>query len=512
MRTLAAATDGMIGGAIALRLLWRSLWIPKRPITLAQRLGHLSEHLPLRAAVTVHWDAHGVPFIEASFDDDLAVALGMVHAHLRLTQMELLRRLAAGRVAETVGPLGVPLDRTLRLFDFGRAVTRIIDDLPDATRRWAEGFVAGVNQQMLHGPPPPEFRLLNIAAEPWTLRDLFTTARLASSDVSWIVWARLLRVRRRLSHVAWRAVWPELLGEANEEPTEVSPADPLSVASRLGSNAAVVGGSRSASGAGMLAADPHLSTALPNIWLAGGLRSPGINAVGLMPAGFPVVAIGRNPWIAWGGTSLHAASSDLFDAADLPIREVPAVIKVRGRGTRRITLRESELGPIVSDGMILRNRSPAALTWVGHQPSDEMGAMLAVMRARSGEEFRAALATFAIPAQNMVHAGRDGRVGHLLAARLPRRPNGRPPELPIPTERRRDWSDMVGTEQLPHWRDPTAGFAVSANDRPPDGEFPVGFFFSGNDRAERMRELLAARERATLADLAALQTDTLSRG
>ncbi|HEX3346917.1 MAG TPA: penicillin acylase family protein [Acetobacteraceae bacterium] len=509
MTRVAAARDVLVGGAMALRVLARGLLAPRRArVTLSERLGHIAATLPVREPVLIHWNAQQIPFIEARNDDDLAVGLGAVHAHLRLAQMEILRRLAAGRVAETIGPLGLPLDRTLRLFDFGRAVPAIIERLSDPTRRWAEGFIAGVNHQMAHGPAPEEFRHLGMAAEPWTLTDLFTTARLASADVSWIVWSRLLRVRSRLSPAVWKEIWPELLGDQEPEPTGV---EPLTLATRVGSNAAVVGGRRTRSGAGMLAADPHLSTALPNIWLAAGLSSPGINAVGIMPAAFPVIAIGRNRWLTWGGTSLHAASSELFDASDLPLREREVEIKVRGHKPRRVTLRESDLGPIVSDGMILRNRSPTALCWVGHQPSDEMGAMLSVMRAHSAEEFRSALADFAIPAQNMVHAGRDGRVGHLLAASLPRRPNGPPPDLVMPPDAHQAWDRMVRTPELPHWLDPPAGFAVSANDRPPPGDVPVGFFFSANDRADRMRELLEANAAVDLSALGALQNDVLGR-
>jgi acyl-homoserine lactone acylase PvdQ len=53
--------------------------------------------------------------------------------------------------------------------------------------------------------------------------------------------------------------------------------------------------------------------------------------------------------------------------------------------------------------------------------------MIGVMRARTPEAFRAALAPFAIPGQNMIFATRESRVGHLLATRVPRRPPGSPP-------------------------------------------------------------------------------------
>jgi penicillin amidase len=508
--------DRAEGAAVALRLLARALGVPRAPRHgIATRLAALPRRLPVRAPVVIHWDAHQIPFIEAEDDDDLPVALGAVHAHLRLAQMEMLRRLSQGRVSEIVGPLGIELDRALRLFDFGRAVPAIIATLAPTTRRWAEGFLAGVNCVIAEAPPPPEYRLLGIGCEPWTLTDLFTASRLAGADVNWIVWARLLRSRAVLSAKAWRALWPRLLASASPPPPDADSVPEVAVTAfaRNGSNAAAIAGWRSESGAGLLAADPHLSVGLPNIWLAAAFRSPGYHVAGLMPAGFPVVAIGRNRHLAWAGTSLHAAASDLFDASGLDLSVRRVTIRVRGGADRTVMLRESPLGPIVSDGMILPYPRPLALAWIGHQPSDEMGAMLAVMRADGPESFRAALAGFALPGQNMLHAGRDGRIGHLLAARLPRRAPVPPADLVAkPEEAAAAWSDPVGTAELPHRTDPPGGYVVSANDAPPPGEVPVGYFFSPADRVQRMRALLRGTKRLGLDDLAALQQDVTAAG
>jgi penicillin G amidase len=499
--------DRTWGVAVALRLLARALR-QSRPQqqSLTERLAQLPPDLPVANPVTIHWDPHHIPFIEADSDADLPVALGAVHAHLRLTQLELLRRIAQGRLSELVGPLGIELDRALRLFDFARAVPRTMAALSPESRAWAEGFIAGINHVIAHAPPPPEFALLDLRAEPWTLADLLTSSRLAGADVSWIVWSRLLRTQASLSEAAWRALWPRLL-RGGAPPPEAGVEEAVGAFARTGSNAAAVAGWRSASGSALFAADPHLSVALPNIWLACAFRSPGYNVAGLMPAGFPIVAIGRNPHLAWGGTSLHAASSELYDASALPLTERRDTIRVRGAADRVLTLRESPLGPVVSDGMILKHATPLALRWIGHAPSDEMGAMLGVMRARDGREFRAALADFAIPGQNMIYAAADGSVGHLLAARVPRRKPGPPADLVSAPATAGVWDDPVGTEELPHWADPPEGFVASANDRPPDGAVPVGFFFSPSDRVERIRTLLGGDRKVGLTDMAAWQLD-----
>src|SRR5262249_37195379 len=121
---------------------------------------------------------------------------------------------------------------------------------------------------------------------------------------------------------------------------------------RAGSNAVAVGSGRSRSGNAWLAGDPHLSLTLPSVWLAASYRSPSYQVAARMTRGIPAIAIGRNPWIAWGGTNLHAASSELFDVSAVPESQIEQRIvrlKVRWSSERDLVLRESPYGPIISD-------------------------------------------------------------------------------------------------------------------------------------------------------------------
>ena len=505
--------DRITGGATALRLLVRALAAGRpAPIGTAERLAMLPKNLPVGRPVTIHWDAHQIPFIEAGSEADLAVGVGVVHGHLRLAQMEMMRRLSQGRVAEVVGALAAGLDEALRRFDFGRAVPAIVAGLDASTRIWAEGFIAGVNAVVTTARPPPESAILGFRPEPWTLADLFTAARLAGADVNWLLWGQLLKSRAAMGAAEWRALWPKLI--ASERPAEATnwAAEALAGFARHGSNAAAVAGTRSRSGAALLAADPHLSVTLPNVWLAATLRAPGIEAAGLMPAGLPVIGIGRNRHLAWAGTNLHAASSDLFDATGLATSERRETIRVRGAASRETVTKETALGPIVSGSMFFPGKLPLALAWMGHRPSDEMGAMLAVMRAESAEAFRAALEKFAVPGLTMVHAGSDGRVGKVMAARLPRRNPEQPPDLVLNPEAARAWEETVGSSGLPMEKSPAEGFVASANDPPPKGDVLVGLFFSASDRVRRMRRLLGGGRRIGFSELAALQQDVMAEG
>jgi len=124
-------------------------------------------------------------------------------------------------------------------------------------------------------------------------------------------------------------------------------------------------------------------------------------------------------------------------------------------------------------------------------PSDEITAMLAVNRARNFEEFRSALKGFSVPGQNFLYADIAGNIGQVLGVRLPRRPAAPPADFirdgAVGAE---GWDDLVDAHALPSIENPAEGYIASANNRPTDTAVPVGWFFSPNDRMERMNALL----------------------
>ena len=68
-----------------------------------------AERLPgLSSEARVWRDAHGVPHIFAGSVDDAARALGYLHASERMFQMDILRRVGEGRMAESAAPIFCP--------------------------------------------------------------------------------------------------------------------------------------------------------------------------------------------------------------------------------------------------------------------------------------------------------------------------------------------------------------------------------------------------------------------
>ena len=491
-----------------------------RDTKLDQRLAMIpTGNLPLKQPVAIYWDRHQIPFIEAKNDEDLAFALGLVHAHLRLGQMELMRRVSQGRISEMAGPIAVDIDHSLRILNFGRAAAETEKALPPETRVWAEAFVRGINHYQQNVKKlPAEFAMLGMKREPWEVRDILTIGRLASSDVNWLVWFRLLKLRGRPE---WKQLWARLLKSGGDSVASFRPAgkqaaldDILRGLSRSGSNSLAVAGSRTGTGAALMANDPHLGLLLPNLWLLAGVKSPSYHAVGLMVPGLPFFALGRNNRIAWGGTNMRAASSDLYDASKLEpgaITTRKETIKVRWWLDQTVDVRETNLGPIISDAPLIETGTdkPLALAWVGHQPSDEITAMLKANKAKNFSEFRKAFDSFAVSAQNMLYADVDGNIGQVMAMRLPVRSARRPLDLVLDPTRKSDlWQGYLKTTKLPASYNPKTGFLASANNRPAPFKVPLGYFFSTDDRVARMARLMGGQKKITLSDLKAVQIDT----
>jgi len=491
------------------------------PATTESRLSSIPvEGAPVTAPVRIHWNEYQVPFVEAQTDEDLAVALGIVHGHLRLGQMTVARHLVRGRVAEMGGPLATDLDRSLRILNYGRGAKATLEMMPDDTRAWVEAFVRGLNYYIANVEElPHEHRVLGLDREPWTAEDVIAVGRLGSTDVNWLIWFGMLELRARED---WPELWARATALGGESIPSVGPGsrdqmsmfeDILLGFSKTGSNSVAVSGERTGTGAAMIASDPHLGVFLPNLWLLAGYKSPSYHAVGMMIPGVPFIALGRNERIAWGGTNMRALSTDLVDVSGLPetdFTERTEDIAVRWWFDTKTTIRETPYGPVISDAPLVPSageRVEVALRWMGHQPSDEITSMLRVSQAGNFETFRKAMGGFHVPGQNMVYADVDGHIGQVMAVKLPARATTPPSDLLLPPDGADAWSHPVTATKLPAAFDPPEGYVASANNKPAVADVAVGWHFSNDDRISRLRDLLSSGERVSVDDLRALQLD-----
>lgn len=480
-----------------------------------------TEGLPLEGEASVYWNEYQVPFIHASSDGDVALLLGMVHAHLRLGQMELMRRFSQGRISETAGPVTVGLDHTLRTLDLGRAVEEIEAQLPDETRRWVERYVEGINvYRERMGRRPAEFRAMGLTLdEPWTVSDVLTVGRLASADVNWARFYSLAQIRDEpgFAELQERLRVFHDSGRPSFGPEEPTPLSGIFERARSGSNSIAVSSRLTETGSAMMANDPHVGMQLPPLWVVVGYRSPSHAAVGFMIPSLPMVLVGRNDHIAWGGTNmigLNSAFYDVTDAEGIERRERTERIGVRFWRDQEVTIAETSIGPLISGAPLLEGLAlpDVALRWRGHEPSDEFSAFLRVAKSQDWEEFRSAFETYAVSGQNFLYADREGNIGQLLAMEfVPAAGEDAIESLfanPQDVEER--WQVRVPSTELPTAFNPEAGFLVSTNNTPTRLTPPVSVSGNSDDRQVRISHLLENGGTVTVDTLGEIQMDVYS--
>ena len=513
----------------------------------------------LIAPVEVLRDAYGVPHVFAQSERDAHFALGFVHAQDRLWQLEMNRRIAAGRLSEVLGPAGLETDRFMRTLGVRRAAQASLEHLDAETKDILEAYAAGINAFLALQPVlPPEFHLLRARPEPWSAVDSLAWWKMMGWDLGGNWRSELLRMR--LS----RALRPERVNEFFPPyPGEASPAirdlnevyeglerEPPRLATQgtnahsrfsefLGqegggaSNSWVVSGARSASGRPVLANDPHLGLSAPAVWYLAHLHAPGLNAIGATLPGIPGILLGRNQHVAWGATNAGADVQDLYieklDTAGnyltpegtRSFRTLGETIRVKGAPDEKLTVRISRHGPVISDvaraALELTPRGHAmALAWTALAEDDiSMQATLRVPRARNRGEFEAALRSLQTPQQAITYADVEGNIALIVAGRVPlRKPENDLKGLaPAPGwDARYDWAGYLPHDALPRAVNPAAGLLVSANHKvtPPGYPHHITLEWQPPYRARRIEELLHAASRHSVRSFAGIQLDPVS--
>ena len=502
----------------------------------------------LGAAAEVMRDRYGVPHIFAASLEDASFALGYVHAQDRLWQMEMSRRIAAGRVAELLGAGALETDRFLRTLGVRRSAEANLRVLDAETRRLLDSYAAGVNAFLASGPVlPVEFWLTGAQPEPWTPADSIGWVKMMAWDLGGNFRNELLRMSlaRTLPLARIHQILPpypgeqppviadlkELYGTLERDAVQLAQFAPDN--DGLGSNNWVVSGARSASGKPLLANDPHLGLTAPPVWYFAHISVPGTNVIGSTLPGVPGIILGRNERIAWGFTNTGPDVQDLYieklDAAGgylapegrRPFQVIEETIRVKGAAPEKLRVRVSRHGPVISD--VLRTAQDAAprghviaFAWTALAEDDRtMQAALKFARAREWQGFLAAARDFQSPQQNIVYADVEGNIGFVAAGRVPvRKPaNDLKGLAPAPGWLEKyDWDGYLPFDQLPSSFNPASGALVTANHRitPPEYAHFISSDWQPPYRADRIQRLLDAAPRHTPQSFARIQADVVS--
>lgn len=495
-----------------------TFWTRPKDKTREQRMADFStKDWQVSGSVTVRWNQAMVPFIESEKDQDLPYALGRIQAHLRWGQLEVLKRMAHGRLAEMAGPFYLPaFDHILRVINLKKSARLSYEALEAHHRLWVDRFTQGLNDAMSSArQTPPEFAFFRLQRERWTPIDVMSVSRLAALDANWGPYFQFLKLRKEKG---WQGYWTRYARDGERSLATVGDGEPFgynqiwSSLSRSGSNSFVVHGDRSQSESALIANDPHLGILAPNIWILAGYKSPSHHAVGLMFPGVPVINIGRNAHIAWGGTYMRTLSSHLFITDEEEVTSTRTErIKVRGWWNKKVKVRETEKGPILTDVPRFRNGEKAlALSWVGHKATNELGSYLDASQATNWKDFRQSFENFGVAGLNLTYADKKGNIGYLPAAQLPVLKKGNE-FLNLVKSKDNTVQSYKGTLDFPYSFNPKQGYLASANNMPFHTVPPLSLVNSQGDRMSRFNEKLSAANNWTVEDLKKLQQDTFSQ-
>jgi len=502
----------------------------------------------LHGPVEILRDRWGATHIYADTPADLYYAQGYAHAQERLFQMDFVRRLIAGRLAEVLGPAAVDADRWLRTLTLRRVAEQEVGLLDERSYAEVSSYVAGVNAFLQTAPRPVECLLLGYRPEPWSFVDTLAWAKLMAWTLSsnWEVEVvRSLLVRHlgpeRAAELEppylerWPYVVPSEIdyGQVGDRALEAASAARRYLRATsidgVGSNNWVLSGERTASGKPLLANDMHLALMAPPVWYENHLVCPEMNVTGVSFPGVPGVVAGHNGHVAWGYTNGYADAQDLYLERLRPGRGggvraeyegewydavvLEETIRVRGGRPRRHRVVITRHGPIINDlAAEAAGEQPMALRWTSLEPASLVPCLLAMNRVRDVHEMRRALAGWTGPVQNVVYADVAGNIAYSLAGRVPVRARG-DGSLPVPGwTAAYEWTGYLPPDALPHLLNPPCGYVATANNRVVDDTYPhyIGRDTPGGDRAERICALLAERPMADVATMQAMQMDLVS--
>lgn len=501
----------------------------------------------LQADVTITRDEHGVPYIEAASVEDAYRALGFVHAQDRLAQMEFMRRFGTGRLSEVLGSGTLYLDRYMRTLGVGRLAEADFETLSSEVQDALVAYTAGVNAFLADASwaLAPELELLLHEPEPWRPADSLIWGRLMALRLTGNWHGELLRARlaERLPPERIGELWPiEDAERLQPGAPSTAPAPDGSSESGLldervrpdpadGSNGWIIGGSRTETGAPILANDPHLGLTLPNIWYLARIDTPELTLAGATTPGVPFHILGRNADIAWGLTTTHGDASDIFvervegNRYETPdglrpflLREETIAVRFADAVVERV--RETRHGPVISDlvpeaAAISAAGTVVSLAHTGLLPGDvNAEGMYRINRARDVEEVLAAAARLRSPQQNVLFATRAGQIGMQVAGLAPVRAGG-DGFMPAPGWTGEfDWNGFLPFEDMPREIDPERRHIVNANNRPFASDYPhfLARHWPEPYRAARIEEVIERDLPASVRISGRLQMDVRSLG
>ncbi|MBC5838561.1 penicillin acylase family protein [Flavobacterium muglaense] len=480
----------------------------------------------LQKETTVYFDDYGVPHIYANSSKDAMVALGYVHAQDRLWQMELMRRIAPGRLSEIFGKVALKNDKFFAGLGIEEASEKAIANLDKNSQSYqlTMAYLDGINQYLDEGKTPIEFQLVGVKKEKFTIKDVynifgymsFSFAMAQKSD------PLLTDIKNKygmeyLKDFGLDDSFNQVkIKVAKEKPVEYAAIaksvtallDQSPIPPFIGSNSWVIGGKKTKSGKVIFANDPHIGFSQPGTWYEAHIVTPEFELYGCYLAGTPYPLLGHNRDYAYGLTMFENDDIDLYEEQNNPANaneyKTPdgyatykvrtKTIKVKDSTDVVLTVKETRHGPVMNsilDG--LNPKKPVAMSWIyTQQPIQILDAVYILSHSKSKADFQKGVALIAAPGLNVMYGDAKGNVAWWATGKLYKHNPGVDTHFVLDgSTGKDDITSYLDFSKNPSAVNPDWNYVYSANNQP---EAIDGFLYPGYylplDRAKRITQLL----------------------
>jgi len=508
--------------------------------------------------VEVLFDDYGIPHIYARSEEDAYFSLGYVHAQDRLFQMEMMRRVGGGRLAEILGPDLIKVDRFFRTLGINKAAEKsVVEFNKQKDKKWAKAataYLAGVNQFVENGPTPLEYTLIGIPKENFTTTDIYLILGYMSFNFAHgfrtdPIATKILKDYgpKYLNDLAVHWVPGDEMIHNYSAPDslitdEIAVAvanivDNLPVPVLIGSNGWAVGPKKTKSGKVIFANDTHIGYAQPSVWYEAHIEYPGFSFYGNHLAGFPFGLVGHTRYSCWGLTMFENDDVDFYIEKENPDNEDQVweddhwadmtsrveVIRVKGGENVEYTVKETRHGPLVNTAMEevdSLESAPVSVWWAYTKfKNNNLEASYGFSHSKSMEESREAALSISAPGLNVMYGDADGNIAWWAAAKLPRRPRHVNTKVFLDGASGKD--EILGyfdSSENPQTENPPWGYVYSANNQPDtiyaEADSGKGTLYPGyyvpEHRAKRILKFLDSDTEWTVDEMKKMSTDVKS--
>ena len=495
--------------------------------------------------VTVHFDEIGVPHINAQNQQDAYTALGYVHAQDRLWQMELIRRIAAGRLAEVFGKDLVRNDKFFSGLGIEEASKKTIENLDKNSEAYklTQAYLNGINQFIEEGATPLEFYLVGIDKEKYSIKDVYNVFGYMafSFAVAHKTDPMLTEVKEKLGDAYFNelinADFENLTLIKNEKNAELKAEfsaavntiiDKLPMPLFIGSNSWVLAPEKTKNGKVIFANDPHIGFSQPSVWYQSHIKTPDFEIYGFNLALTPFPLLGHNKNYAYGLTMFENDDVDFYYEQNNPnnpmeyktptgyetYKLIDKTIKVKNGVDTTFQVKVSKHGPIMN-GLIdfIDDERPIAMQWIYTKLNNQLLEVgYDISHATSLSEFKEGAKKLHAPGLNIMYGDAKNNIAWFASGKLYKYRDSLYTKTILDGASGKDEIvEYLDFEENPQAINPSWNYVYSANNQPDSiaGILYPGYYLS-EDRARRIVNLLEPKNDWTKDDVAKMLYDVTS--